>query len=118
MGSPVFVVVTCSTLPIVKRRQIAKANCIMALEAVEKTIEVGTRVRTFFTSSPTVVRANSESKFQVLYTHVEKSIGSYRTLVFKRSIHFGSFTGNWKRHCQQTQTPRHGWICPTTQIVR
>lgn len=44
--------VTVSRLPMVKRRQMTKANCMIALETVEVMILNGTRVRTFFTSAP------------------------------------------------------------------
>jgi hypothetical protein len=50
-GTPVGVLVTWSTSPRVKSRQIINANIIMALLTVAMTMLHGVLVRTFFTSS-------------------------------------------------------------------
>jgi len=47
--------VTVSRLPIVYRRQIVKANCMIALDTVDNTMLYGARVRTRFTSAPVLL---------------------------------------------------------------
>src|SRR6266498_1234937 len=126
IGSPVGEFSTLSRSPRVNIRQIMNVNCMMLFSVTAVIILCGTLVRGPLTSSPTQVSVHhdpgDDESFQgsvvdLLMCRIPSKPVNLNVNKIHISLWIVRLTGNWKGHRQQTDTPRHSRIRPTTQVM-